>query len=47
MQSKVEELEKLIDCWGQHDQIKDDAIAHLSDQLMTCICKMGGSNKHL
>jgi uncharacterized coiled-coil protein SlyX len=30
----VEELEELNQSLSQHDKMKDDAIAHLSDQLM-------------
>jgi thiamine phosphate synthase YjbQ (UPF0047 family) len=35
IQSKVEELEELNQSLRNHDKMKDDAIAHLSDQLMT------------
>ena len=34
IQSKVEELEELNQSLRQHDKMKDDAIAHLSDQLV-------------
>jgi len=34
IQSKVEELEELNQSLRQHDKMKDDAIAHLSDQLI-------------
>ena len=33
IQSKIEELEELNQSLRQHDKMKDDAIAHLSDQL--------------
>jgi hypothetical protein len=35
IQSKVEELEALNQSMRDRDKLKDDAIAHLSDQLMT------------
>ena len=35
IQSKVEELEQLNQSMRYRDKLKDDAIAHLSDQLMT------------
>jgi hypothetical protein len=35
IQSKVEELEQLNQAMRDRDRMKDDAIAHLSDQLMT------------
>jgi integrase len=34
IQSKIDELEELNQSLRQHDRMKDDAIAHLSDQLM-------------
>jgi ABC-type transporter Mla subunit MlaD len=34
IQSKVEELEQLNQSMRDRDKLKDDAIAHLSDQLM-------------
>jgi hypothetical protein len=34
IQTKVEELEQLNQSMGDHDNMKDDAIAHLSDQLI-------------
>jgi integrase len=40
IQSKVEELEQLNHLLRQHDQIKDDAIAHLSDQLVTVSARL-------
>jgi hypothetical protein len=35
IQSKVEELEELNQSLRQRDKMKDDAIAHLSDQLLS------------
>ncbi|MFZ0512140.1 MAG: hypothetical protein WAM14_11085 [Candidatus Nitrosopolaris sp.] len=35
IQTKVEELEQLNHAMRDRDKMKDDAIAHLSDQLMT------------
>ena len=35
IQSKVEELEVLNQAMRDHDKLKDDAIAYLSDQLFT------------
>ena len=35
IQTKVEELEQLNQSMRDRDKLKDDAIAHLSDQLMT------------
>jgi TolA-binding protein len=34
MQSKVEELEQLNHAMMDRDKLKDDAIAHLSDQVI-------------
>ena len=35
MQSRVDELEALNQSMRDRDKLKDDAIAHLSDQVMT------------
>ena len=35
IQSKVEELEELNQSMRDRDKMKDDAIAHLSDQLVS------------
>jgi hypothetical protein len=35
IQTKVEELEQPNQAMSDRDKMKDDAIAHLSDQLMT------------
>ena len=35
IQTKVEELEQLNQSMRDHDNMKDDAIAHLSDQLIS------------
>jgi integrase len=40
IQSKVEELEELNQSLRQHDKIKDDAIAQLSDQLMNLTTRL-------
>lgn len=40
IQSKVEELEELNQSLRQRDRMKDDAIAHLSDQLMALTARM-------
>ena len=40
IQTKVEELEELNHSLGERDKMKDDAIAHLSDQLMSLTAKM-------
>ena len=40
IQSKMEELEELNQSFRERDKIKDDAIAHLSDQLMALTARM-------
>jgi hypothetical protein len=40
IQSKVEELEELNQSLRNHDKMKDDAIAHLSDQLMVITTRL-------
>jgi chromosome segregation ATPase len=35
IQSKVQELEDINSSLRERDKVKDDAIAHLSDQLLT------------
>ena len=40
MQIKVEELEELNQSLRNHDKMKDDAIAHLSDQLMVITTRL-------
>jgi len=40
IQSKVEELEELNHSLRQHDKMKDDAIAHLSDQLVAITSRL-------
>jgi integrase len=40
IQSKIEELEELNQSLRQHDKMKDDAIAHLSDQLMVITSRL-------
>ena len=40
IQSKVEKLEELNQALRNRDKMKDDAIAQLSDQVMTSIARM-------
>jgi hypothetical protein len=40
IQSKVEELEELNQSLRNYDKMKDDAIAHLSDQLMVITTRL-------
>jgi integrase len=40
IQSKIEELEELNQSFRDRDKMKDDAIAHLSDQLMALTARM-------
>lgn len=40
IQSKIEELEELNQSLRRHDKMKDDAIAHLSDQLMVITTRL-------
>ena len=40
IQSRIEELEELNQSFGERDKIKDDAIAHLSDQVMALTARM-------
>ncbi|MGH9976164.1 MAG: tyrosine-type recombinase/integrase [Nitrososphaeraceae archaeon] len=40
IRSKIEELEELNQSFRERDKMKDDAIAHLSDQLMTLTARM-------
>lgn len=40
IQSKIEELEELNQSFREEDRMKDDAIAHLSDQLMALTARM-------
>ena len=40
IQSKIEELEELNQSFRERDKMKDDAIAHLSDQLMALAARM-------
>jgi integrase len=40
IQSKLEELEELNQSFRERDKMKDDAIAHLSDQLMALTARM-------
>ena len=40
IQSKVEELEELNTSLRERDKMKDDAIAHLSDQLLAITARM-------
>ena len=40
IQNKIEELEELNQSFRERDKMKDDAIAHLSDQLMALTDRM-------
>ena len=40
IQSKIEELEELNQSFREKDKMKDDAIAHLSDQLIALTARM-------
>jgi len=40
IQSKVEELKEVNQSLRNHDKMKDDAIAHLSDQLMVITTRL-------
>jgi chaperonin cofactor prefoldin len=40
IQSKIEELEELNQSFSKRDKMKDDAIAQLSDQLMTLAIRL-------
>jgi uncharacterized coiled-coil protein SlyX len=40
IQTKVEELEELNQSLRNHDKMKDDAIAQLSDQVMALTARM-------
>ena len=40
IQSKVEELEQLNQSMRDRDKMKDDAIAHLSDQLVSLSARL-------
>jgi hypothetical protein len=40
IQSKVEQLEQLNESMRDRDKIKDDAIAHLSDQLIALTTRL-------
>jgi hypothetical protein len=45
MQNKVEELEQLNQVMRDHDKLKDDAIAHLSDQLIVLTARLDSIEK--
>jgi len=45
MQSKVEELEQLNQTMMNRDKLKDDAIAHLSDQLIAITARLDSIEK--
>jgi chaperonin cofactor prefoldin len=40
IQSKIEELKELNQSFSKRDKMKDDAIAQLSDQLMTLAIRL-------
>ena len=45
IQSKVEELETLNQAMRDRDKLKDDAIAHLSDQLIALTVRLDSIEK--
>jgi hypothetical protein len=45
IQSKVEELEQLNQSMRDRDKMKDDTIAHLSDQLMALTTRLDSIEK--
>jgi hypothetical protein len=45
LQSKVEELEQLNQSMKDRDKVKDDAIAHLSDQLIALTARLDSIEK--
>jgi hypothetical protein len=45
IQSKVEELEALNQAMMNRDKLKDDAIAHLSDQLIVLTARLDSIEK--
>jgi hypothetical protein len=45
MQSKVQELEQLNQSMRDRDKLKDDAIAHLSDQLIALTVRLDSIEK--
>jgi hypothetical protein len=40
MQSRVDELEQINQAMRDRDKLKDDAIAHLSDQLIALTARL-------
>jgi hypothetical protein len=45
MQSRVDELEQLNQAMSDRDKLKDDAIAHLSDQLIVLTVRFDSIEK--
>jgi hypothetical protein len=45
IQSKVEELEAINQAMSDRDKLKDDAIAHLSDQLVALTARLDSIEK--
>ena len=45
MQRRVDELEALNHSMRDRDKLKDDAIAHLSDQLITLTARLDSIEK--
>ncbi|MGC1930682.1 MAG: hypothetical protein WA667_17065 [Candidatus Nitrosopolaris sp.] len=45
MQTKVEELKQLNQSMRDRDKLKDDAIAHLSDQLIALTTRLDSLEK--
>jgi hypothetical protein len=45
IQSRVDELKQLNQAMRDHDKLKDDAIAHLSDQLIALTARLDSIEK--
>jgi hypothetical protein len=45
MQSRMDELEQLNQAMTDRDKMKDDAIAHLSDQLIALTARLDSIEK--
>jgi hypothetical protein len=45
MQSRMDELEQLNQAMRDRDKMKDDAIAHLSDQLIALTARLDSIEK--
>jgi hypothetical protein len=47
MQSRMDELEQLNQAMTDRDKLKDDAIAHLSDQLIALTARLDSIERRL